>query len=438
MAGTLIQRHLIRKQAVTESNKLTCPECNTPNAVDAPFCENCGFRLRRAPTALEGHAAVTRAQQKRGKLAPAPTEIEFPALDPAALRATVPEGVPSVKSQRIKLDEKSSTVLEGLAPIISPAEDISSIHPPTRELPSYTSGIHAVPDDERQSSAAMMALAWIVSTGALMLITYFVAREEPDEVVLKADGGPVAVAAGSYVKGLSEQVRAFILMTCTRVAEDRNTCDEQKLLAGEFPQETIELPAYRIDSQEVTNGDWAACVDAGKCAEPSLRDCKVYTNQGLQVSMRVPKPLLEDAVPVVCVTRAEAADYCAFAGGALPTADQWEKAARGTKGNLFPWGDGWDPTIANWGEFDVVRTSIPGRVDGYAWSSPPGMYGNKSPFGAEDMAGNVAEWTQSEPGRAVARGGSWASSPFELRTTGRLALTEDTRRADVGFRCAYP
>ena len=77
------------------------------------------------------------------------------------------------------------------------------------------------------------------------------------------------------MKGLSEQVRAFILMTCSRVAEDRNTCDEQKLLAGEFPQETIELPAYRIDSQEVAelllqivehgpDGERAALVEALK------------------------------------------------------------------------------------------------------------------------------------------------------------------------------
>lgn len=432
--------------AVTDTSKPTCPECNTPNEVEAPFCENCGFRLRRAPTANE-HKAVTRPQRPKPRNLPPDTEVERPALSVADLRATIPEGVQAVRKTPPKSDE-SATVLEGLRPIAERTqEDIPAVRtpeptqdtPPVRDPPAYTSGLHAAPAEEQKSSIAVFALLWVISTGALVLLTYFLAREEPETVLLKSDAGPIAIPAGPYTRGLSEQVRAFILMSCTRIAEDRNECDENKLLGGEFPQTTVDVPAYRIDSQEVTHGDWKACVQAGKCPQPDLKACKVYTNQGLQVAFRVPKQLQEDAMPVACVTHTEAQAYCAFAGGTLPSHDQWEKAARGNNGSLFPWGDGWDPTAANWGEFDVVRTSIAGKVDGYAWAAPPASFeAGKSPTGAYDMAGNVYEWVTPEASQTTtARGGSWASSPFDIRTTGRLNLPPDTRRADLGLRCAY-
>lgn len=434
---------------MSDTPKLTCPECNTPNDEDAPFCENCGFRLRRAPTALEGHKAVSRAQKlktdrnKPLKVAPRPavTEMEHPALDPG-MRATIPEGVRAVRPKN-PVDE-SATMIEGLRAVATDEDDDAfpatvRHHEPVRESPAYTSGLNSVPAEEQKSSLAVIALLWVVSTSALVLVTYFAAREEPESVVLKADSGPVDVPAGTFKQGLSEQVRAFILMTCTRVAESRDDCDENKLLGGEFPEQNVELPAFRIDSQEVTVGDYAKCQAAGKCAVPDTKACKVYTNQGLQVAFRVPKQLLEDAMPMACVTRSEAAAYCAFADGALPTDAQWEKAARGSRGPLFPWGDNWDPMAANWGEFDVVRTTVAGKVDGHAWAAPPASFeASKSPYGAYDMAGNVWEWVgDGDDVDAHARGGSWASTPFELRTTGRLKVSADTRRADLGFRCAY-
>lgn len=407
--------------------------------MNAPFCENCGFRLRRAPTALEGHAAVTKAQMNRGKLQPQ-TDLRRAAVHAGDMRSTIPEGVPSVGTQRPNLpDADSVTFLEGLDPVTSPEDDNTVRgHEPIAETAAYVSGIHAVPEEERSSSYALIFAGWVVSTGALVLLTYFMANTDPDPVLLKADPGPVSVAAGPFTKGLSEQVRAFILMTCTRISEDRAACDENKLLAGEFPQETVTVDAFSIDSQEVTNSEWRTCVKAGKCVTPDYRNCKVYTNQGFQVSMRVPKQLQEGAMPVTCVTLQEAQAYCSFSGGALPSQDQWEKAARGTKGSLFPWGDNWDPIAANWGETDVLKTSIVGKVDGHPWVAPPSTFeSGKSPNGVYDMAGNVAEWVESTEAQAVARGGSWASSPFELRTTGRRRLPADARNADVGLRCAY-
>ena len=131
--------------------------------------------------------------------------------------------------------------------------------------------------------------------------------------------------------------------------------------------------------------------------------------------------------------------YCAFVEGKLPSHNQWEKAARGVEGGLFPWGDLWAGDLANWGELDILRSSAVGKLDGFEWIAPPGHYpAGKSPYGVLDMAGNVAEWIQSDdPLVGYARGGSWISNPFDLRATGRLRIRAADRRTDVGFRCAY-
>ncbi len=367
---------------------------------------------------------------------------------------TEPERQPSLPARRVEVSEvsknevrrfedgDSATVLEGLDPV-----DVASTEPSgdnietLRKQPPISpreSGIFTLQREERTMSRAVIATAWIVTTAALMLLTYYLASQEEEAVELRADSQKVTVAQGTFLKGLDEQVRAFILMTCQKMSDDQDECEEDRLLAGEYPEEEVELDAFEIDNLEVTNSQWNRCIKRGKCAEIDYRDCKVYTHQGLQVALRVPKSVQEPQMPVVCVTRNEAAEFCEWAGGALPTHDQWERAARGTDGKLFPWGDAWVSDHANWGEVDVIRNPILGKIDGYEWSAPPGVYGDgKSDADAYDMAGNVAEWVAGDGTNGYARGGSWASNPFELRTTGRLELDADERRADVGFRCAY-
>ncbi len=134
----------------------------------------------------------------------------------------------------------------------------------------------------------------------------------------------------------------------------------------------------------------------------------------------------KDEHPIVNVTWYEAAAYCEWAGGRLPTEAQWEKAARGTDGRVWPWGNDWDSQRCN------------SRATGIGKSSSIGNYPlGSSPYGVMDMAGNVWEWcTPGTTGgsRRALRGGSWSSNPNSVRVVDRR-LTRPDNRYLHGFRC---
>lgn len=455
------------------SDTIVCPECGTEQSAHLPFCENCGYRLRSQRTVLEGlpsitadmlrpdNASVMRPERVSTEETPAldPDDVTgLPGdsdvdldegfvpnerLDPAPLKAskesqTMMEGVPAV-GRRETLDE---------TPAITPSMLTQAEPPPSMDASS--SALIPAPSlsevTERGPRRLVFGSLWLVTLVIAVLGTFFAVNStSPGDISQDKNHAPtelqrLSIPAGPFLQGLDESTRAFILRVCLRVAQDPDEeCDQDKLLKGEFPQETITLPAYAIDSQEVTNARYSKCVAAKKCEAADYKNCKVYTTQGLQIGLRVPKVLREPAHPQLCVRRSDAAAYCAFAGGALPSQAQWEKAARGEEGLLFPWGETWSPEWANWGEADVIKTPIVGKIDGFSWTAPPGQYPKaKSPYGLEDMAGNVAEWVVSDdPLLGIARGGSWTSDPFELRTTRRLEVKADVRRTDVGFRCVY-
>jgi formylglycine-generating enzyme required for sulfatase activity len=198
--------------------------------------------------------------------------------------------------------------------------------------------------------------------------------------------------------------------------------------ADEAPAHAVDLPAFSIDRTEVTQRAYQACVDAGACSAPV--DAPTYD------------PVARGDHPVTSMTWDDAVAYCAFAGERLPSEAEWEKAARGTDGRRYPWGDD-DATcaLANTAGCTADDDDLP------VGSLPDGA----SPFGALDMAGNVWEWTADVyAADAYATGAvpsTGASRTYRGGGSGNTAdLATTTNRADtynpavggsgLGFRCA--
>lgn len=171
-------------------------------------------------------------------------------------------------------------------------------------------------------------------------------------------------------------------------------------------------------------------------------------------------PWADQRHPVVYVSSKDAEAFCKWLSAKesrkyrLPTEAEWEYAARGLDGRTFPWGEMFN--AGHYANFADKRTSFawrdPNMDDGYAESSPVGSHPRgASPFGIEDMAGNVFEWCldffgeyrgkdrvnprgSASGSKRVYRGGSWKSRASSLRTTARNSNLPEYSSNDVGFR----
>lgn len=213
----------------------------------------------------------------------------------------------------------------------------------------------------------------------------------------------------------------------------------------ELPQHEVTLDSFWLDRTEVTNAQYWQCVARGECSRSSLADDSRYN--GLDY-------------PVVGVSWQDASNYCAWAGGRLPTEAEWEYAARGEAGYIYPWGNEFDGTRLNYCDTNCTYGwKDASQNDGYELTAPVGSYSpaGDSWVGAADMAGNVWEWvadwysnryyasspsenpTGPESGdyRAL-RGGSWFYFRRITRAANRLNAPPDDRYDAVGFRCVLP
>jgi formylglycine-generating enzyme required for sulfatase activity len=213
---------------------------------------------------------------------------------------------------------------------------------------------------------------------------------------------------------------------------------EEELEAGkaEKPQHSVYLSTYWIDQTEVTNAMYLRCVREGVCRPPKETSSKTRPAY-------FDEPGFGD-YPVIYVAWQDAEAYCRWAGRRLPSEAEWEKAARGIDGRVYPWGD--YPPNAGMANFNnQVGDTRP------VASYPAGA----SPYGALNMAGNVAEWvadwydpdyypvssasnpTGPETGEfRLLRGGSWYSLVRAIRVASRLSNYPDLQSDAVGFRCA--
>ena len=203
--------------------------------------------------------------------------------------------------------------------------------------------------------------------------------------------------------------------------------------AGEFlygkDKQPIAVPAFYVDQYEVTAQRYDQYLNRTGEAWPKFWEHM----SGVQVANR----------PVMGVTWEEAAAYCDYQGKRLPTEQEWEKAARGTDGRLYPWGTA-SPNDQSANYVEARARAFDGQM-----LPPINFYhdrlanvgaspADQSPYGVYDLAGNVREWTTSDhetEGSKVVRGGSWNSGPQALQTVFRIGVNPRAQEPWIGFRC---
>jgi len=216
----------------------------------------------------------------------------------------------------------------------------------------------------------------------------------------------------------------------------------------EQPERKVYLDAFWIDQTEVTVGQYRMCVAAGVCGHPQQGVHHMRNSSEMRRSYYDNEEYFD--FPVIFVNWSQAQTYCEWTGRRLPTEAEWEKAARGTDGRLYPWGNEEpNPSLLNY-DGNIGDTTQVG-------SYPAGA----SPYGALDMAGNVWEWVQDwydkdyykeSPRRNptgpetglffIERGGSYKKSERPVRTTYRhwyippLVGNHVVSHSYDGFRCA--
>jgi formylglycine-generating enzyme required for sulfatase activity len=254
---------------------------------------------------------------------------------------------------------------------------------------------------------------------------------------------------------------------------------------NEKPAHTVSLIAFWIDQTEITTAMYINCVNAKGCNYPNSPDRQnfsanwAYLLDGSYTIDYWGSPDLNN-YPMISITWDEAKTYCEWAGRRLPTEAEWEKAARGTDGRLYPWGnnppklivrekDGTYADPGNVSPYDVLKVVGGGQIEYLElnFNSWPQHYphtvgyylGGASPYGALDMAGNVWEYVSDFYDRTyyanspdknptgptsgnfhVIRGGAWnsLSAPLsDVRTTSRTEFVpSELSYSTTGFRCA--
>jgi len=283
----------------------------------------------------------------------------------------------------------------------------------------------------------VMAACSTVPTAAQQATSARVARAQ---LSLAADDRMIVIPAGRYVAGSTPEERSAACDDYLRTA-GRDDARTQAWFDREADRHVATLPAFRIDLMPVTQAQFAEFAASEHVAAPAIDEAG-WQAQGVSRDFATAArfvwsdgrpPNGREDHPVVLVSWIDADRYCAWRGGLrgvkrrLPTADEFEKAARGEGGMSYPWGNVYEP--------DKLDSAIQGPGD----TTPVGTYTiGASPYGVLDMAGNVFQWTATPGGgdQMIIKGSAWE----EFAGIGRGAFldkrTKTARYVLVGFRCA--
>jgi serine/threonine protein kinase/formylglycine-generating enzyme required for sulfatase activity len=272
------------------------------------------------------------------------------------------------------------------------------------------------------------------------VVIYVVAEPSIGDMQISPKDGMllVYVPAGEFLMGSTDEDIDEAMAVC-------DGCD-RSLFYDEYPQHTVYLDAYWIDQTEVTNQMYSDFLNVmGNQSEGGVTWLDAWA-QSVQISSGQGGWVVygeKGELPAIEVSWYGAAAYCEWVGRRLPTEAEWEKAARGTDGRTYPWGEGIDCE-------HVQMHGCEGRTIPVG-SLPDGA----SPYGALDMAGNVWEWVadwyevdyyadspSNNPlgppsgSSRVIRGGSQFNTERLVRSAARWKVNHDDSNYDIGFRCA--
>lgn len=374
-----------------------CPFCGTRGTAGIRFCSRCG----KPQPQTSKNDATNETQDKRS--AAPHSQLSALTLNRSQSDITIEPEVSS--SQVFPVREEAETNTSGVAGSkVKPEIELISNGPPP-----WKSTLPTVPPKRRvRWIPAAIALAITVVVVLTLAIILSARRSEPkadvNDLPPAPPAGMVYVPGGEFTMG-------------------NDTGDEY-----ERPAHRVMVKPFFVDLNEVTCEQYSEFVKA--------------TGHKLPVGWRITFPQGAGRQPVTGVDWYDANDYAHWANKRLPTEEEWEFAARGTDGRIYPWGNEWRSNAANAGDSNAGQFTNVG-------SYPEG----KSPFGVMDMIGNAWEWTSSElrlyPGsqishpssgeRKIIRGASWVKdNPPDWTATYRgFALPSGGKDyGKVGFRCA--
>jgi len=255
-------------------------------------------------------------------------------------------------------------------------------------------------------------------------------------VVLQAPGPDRLLIRGGVFRMGSDVPEVIAAQAMCRLELLSRLCENDRF-ADEMVAHDVMVQDYWIGRTEVTNAAYRRCVAAGVCKTPRYAAAAGWN--------------AKDDLPVTLVSWYDAASYCRWVGGRLPTEAEWERAARGWNRRRYPWGNVFNPKICNHGRFAANPLD---DKDGYAELAPVASFPQgRTPEGVYDLAGNVEEWVADwyAPGYVeadmqdplgpttgdakVVRGGSFKSGRAWQRGAARGRALPSSRRVQRGFRC---
>lgn len=463
-------------EEVTEGNKIRCQSCGNEAKPYSRFCESCGSGLDGSTGSTKASTVIASVQTKtegqsdlgvnkisdqkrassqtifeppsnttekpeagfthlssRENSVPLRDENDIASIQPKALND---QGNAGGVSDLTLTGESTST--DSVEVAATAAKENSEFQGKTvvTPLPPFGGALHRKRPEsfreifDRNRSSILQVAALILLVTLLLAVVFWWVNREPDISLQsspstnESTATPAEANANQKVQSLNNTPltnspaapEGMVYVPGGKFEMGRNGFDEY-----ERPAHFVTVKPFFMDRTEITNEQYSRFVSAtGHRAPTHWQDGKFSA--------------AETNLPVVNVSWDDAVAFAKWANKRLPTEAEWEFAARGTDGRIYPWGNSWNPAMANAGKETGGNVLEVGRF-------PRGA----SPFGVLDMCGNVWEWTSSSlldyadqskelaPGRVI-RGGAFDAPSARATATYRGILPTDRMRDKTGFR----